>query len=72
MTKRRSSRLVHEGDLLAEVPVETEDAAEGWGPYLSLGEARKLDEVRRALKRGDLTAAARLGTVYRLTPVRVA
>jgi hypothetical protein len=42
---------------------------EGWSPYLSLEDAYKLDDVREALKQGDLKAASRLGRVYRLTPV---
>jgi hypothetical protein len=41
---------------------------EGWSPYLSLEEARKLDDVREALRQGDVKSAAR---VYTLTPVAV-
>ena len=33
---------------------------EGWSPYLSFADAVKLDEVRLALKEGDLAAAAKL------------
>lgn len=54
---------------MAEVEVESTDWPEGWGPYLSLDDARKLDEVRAALRRGDLLTAGRLARVYRLTPV---
>jgi len=42
---------------------------EGWSPYLSLEDAHKLDDVREALKQGDVEAAAKLGRVYRLTRV---
>jgi hypothetical protein len=38
---------------------------------LSLVEARKLDDVRTALKNGDIKAASRLARVYKLTPVAV-
>jgi hypothetical protein len=72
MTRQRQLRLVHEGDFVAEVEVDLEQTAEGWGPYLSLADARKLGDVRRALRRGDLAEAAKIGAVYRLTPVRVA
>jgi hypothetical protein len=42
---------------------------EGWSPYLSLEDAYKLDDVRTALRRGDLKAATRLARVFSLTPV---
>ena len=42
---------------------------EGWSPYLSVQDADKLDEVREALRQGDVKAAARLARVYTLTPV---
>ncbi len=54
---------------MAEVEVELIYTDEGWSPYLSLDDAQKLDEVRLALRRGDLEAAARLARVFKLTPV---
>ncbi|MCL4299701.1 MAG: hypothetical protein KJ077_28455 [Anaerolineae bacterium] len=69
MTKRQLSKLVHEGEYVAEVEVELIYTDEGWSPYLSLDDAQKLDEVRLALRRGDLEAAARLARVFKLTPV---
>lgn len=71
MTSRRQTKLVHEGGYVAEVEVELLDLGEGWAPYLSLEDAQKLDEVREALRRGDLTMASKLGRVFRLTPVTV-
>jgi hypothetical protein len=64
--------LVREGRYLAEVPVTLIETGSGWSPYFSLEDAEKLDEVRLALRRGDIGAAARLGTVYELTPVAAA
>ena len=61
--------LVREGRYVAEVPVTLIETGSGWSPYLSLEDAEKLDEVRLALRRGDLKAAARLGKVYELKPV---
>ncbi len=52
------------------VEVDLSDAPEGWGPYFSLADARRLDEDRAALRRGDIAAAAGFGRVYRLTPVK--
>ncbi len=69
MTRRRQTKFVHEGEYVAEVEVERVESAEGWAPYLSLEDAQKLDEVREALRRGDLTAASRLARVFRLIPV---
>lgn len=69
MTSRRQTKLVHEGEYVAEVEVELLDLEEGWAPYLSLEDAQKLDEVREALRQGDLTTASKLARVFRLTPV---
>jgi hypothetical protein len=63
------TKLVHEGEYVAEVDVELIITDEDWSPYLSLEDAYKLDDVRQALRRGDIEAASRLGRVYRLTPV---
>jgi hypothetical protein len=69
MTKRRTSKLVHEGDYVAEVEVELIYTDEGWSPYLSLNDAQKLDEVRESLRRGELEVAARLARIFKLTPI---
>ena len=69
MKKREHTKLIHEGDYVAKVNVELIDAEEGWSPYLSPDDAKKLDDVREALRRGDLKAASRLARVYTLTPV---
>ncbi len=71
MTRRRYTKLVHEGQYAAQVEVELLDTGEGWSPYLSLEDAEKLDTVREALRHGDLKSAARLARVFRLTPVTV-
>jgi len=60
---------VHEGNYVAEVDVELIETDEGWSPYLSLEDAYKLDDVRDALRRGDLQAALRLARVFALQPV---
>lgn len=70
MIKRRPhTKLVHEGKYVAEVVVELIETDEGWSPYLSLEDAYKLDDVREALRRGDIKSAARLARVFTLTPV---
>lgn len=58
-----------EGRFAAEVPVELIEDESGWSPYLSAADATKLDAVRRALRAGDVAAAARHGRVFELLPV---
>jgi hypothetical protein len=69
MNKRNRTKLVHEGEFVAEVNVDLIETDEGWSPYLSLEDAYKLDDVRDALRRGDIETAAKLGRVFKLTPV---
>ncbi len=71
MRKRQHTKLIYEGQYVAEVNVDLFDVDEGWSPYLSLDDARKLDDVREALRKGDLKSAGRLSGVYTLTPVAV-
>lgn len=73
MSRRSVKRLVREGELVAEVAVELIHTEGGWTPYLSLEDAYKLDEVRAALREGDVQRAARSADrLYRLTPVEAA
>ena len=69
MTTRTTTKLVHEGQYVAEVEVEMIITSEGWSPYLSLDDAYKLDDVRQALRDGDVKRASLLGKVFTLTPV---
>ena len=70
MNTKHSTKLVREGDLVAEVAVQLLDEPNGWAPYISLDDAYRLDDVRAALRVGDVTGAARLADrVYRLTPI---
>ena len=71
MRKRRHIKLVHEGQYVAQVEVDLIETDEGWSPYLSLEDAYKLDDVRDALRRGDLKTASRLSRVFNLIPVAV-
>jgi hypothetical protein len=71
MKKRRHTRLLHEGAYVAEVDVDLVETETGWSPYLSLEDAYKLDDVRDALRRGDIARATKLARVFTLTPVPV-
>ena len=76
MIARLTNRLVREGEWVAEVQVrliEEVDKHEGWAPYMSLEDAYKLDDVREALREGDIELASKWAeNVYRLTPVATA
>jgi hypothetical protein len=69
MTTRRTTKLVHEGQYVAEVEVEMIITNEGWSPYLSLDDAYKLDDVRQALRDGDVKRASLFARIFTLTPV---
>jgi hypothetical protein len=69
MNQRKKSKYVHEGQYVAEVEVELVEDDTGWSPYLSVTDAYKLDDVRDALRRGDLASAAKYGRICELRPV---
>jgi hypothetical protein len=71
VNQRRKKKFVHEGNYVAEVEVEVMDTNMSWAPYLSLEDAYKLDDVRSALRRGDIHTASKLARVFVLTPVAV-
>ncbi len=69
MSKQHRVKFVHEGKYVAEVDVELLVDETEWSPYLSVEDAYKLDDVRAALRRGDIAAAAKLARVFSLQPV---
>lgn len=69
MKKRKKVKLVHVGRYVAEVDVVLLEDDSGWSPYLSVDDASKLDDVRAALRHGDLAAASKIARVYELRPV---
>ena len=71
MRKRKQTKLIHEGQYVAEVEIELIDTDEGWSPYISLEDAQKLDDIREALRRGDVQTAGKLAKIFTLTPLAV-
>ncbi|TFE69667.1 hypothetical protein A7Q09_05065 [Methylacidiphilum sp. Yel] len=69
MKQRKKSKYVHKAQYVAEVEVTLVEDDTGWSPYLSVEDAYKLDDVRDALRRGDLESAAKYGRIYELRPV---
>ena len=56
---------------MAEVDGELIETDTGGLSYLSLEDAYKVDDVREALRRGDISLASKLARVFTLTPVAV-
>jgi hypothetical protein len=71
MAQKQVTKLVQEGDYVAEVDIELIFTEDEWSPYLSLADAYKLDDVREALRQGELDRAGRLARIFRLMPVSV-
>jgi hypothetical protein len=51
------------------VDVELIEDDTGWSPYLTVEDACRLDDVREALRRGDISAASNLARVFKLEPI---
>ena len=64
MTIHRRTKLIKEGNLLAEIEVELIEDSSGWCPYLSIEDAAKPHQVRAALRSSDVSAAKTLAKVY--------
>lgn len=71
MAGKRRTKFIHESGYVAEVKVTVIEDDTSWSPFLSLQDVLLMDQVREALKGGDVNAAARLGRVYTLKPVLV-
>jgi hypothetical protein len=71
MIKENRIELVRVGNHAVEVPVEVmiEEGEGGWSPYFSMDEAKKLENARLALQRGDLAEAAKYGRLFALLPI---
>lgn len=64
--RRMSSELIREGRYAAEVAVELEYNDESWSPTMSLDDAKKLERVTFALRRGDVDGAAKDAKIFEL------
>ena len=69
MRTRPTIEYIHEGQFAVEVEVTLIETDSEWSPYYSIEDVRKLEQVREALRRDDLKAAAQFGRVYELKPV---
>jgi len=69
MNDRKITKLIRAGNYIAEVDIRLIEDETGWSPYISKEDASRLDEVRLALKAGDLRKAARWARIFSLTPI---
>jgi hypothetical protein len=67
--RRTKTELVREGKYAAEVSVEVMEDENGWSPYLSLADAKRLEAIRLALRAGEIAEASKYGRVYELMPL---
>jgi hypothetical protein len=71
MNTKTQTKLIRQGDYIAEIDITLTYTDSDWSPYLSLQEAQKLDHLRQALQQDDLQAAGQLARIYQLTPIAV-
>ncbi|WP_099239310.1 hypothetical protein [Synechococcus sp. BDU 130192] len=71
MNTKTQTKIIRQGDYLAEVQITLTYTDHDWSPYLSLEEAEKLDNLRLALQNKDLQVASKLAKIYHLTPVEL-
>jgi len=69
MRNRLKTKYVHEGKYVGELEVSLIEDATEWSPYISIDDAYKIDDVRDALRQGDLDAASRYARIYEMRPI---
>lgn len=69
MKTRKRTKYIHEGKFVAEVDVELLEDEAGWSPYLTVEDACRLDKVREALRKGDVSVALKLARIFTMEPV---
>lgn len=69
MTRTRKQQI-REGRFFAEFDITLhDDVASPWSPYVDPDDIEKTDRIRRALRQGDVTAAAKEAKIFELHPV---
>jgi hypothetical protein len=71
MNTKVQTKLIRQGNYMAEIDITLTYTDSDWSPYLSLEEAQKLDRLRQALQQNDLHRAGQLARIYQLMPVAV-
>ena len=68
---RYRTRMEDVSGYVVEMQTELKGIGSQWAASVSLHDGKRRDEVRTALKLGDLETAAQYGKVYRLEPVDI-
>ncbi len=71
LSQRKQTKYLHEGAYVAEVEIELTDSDTGWSPTMSLETAYKLDDIREALRHGDLATAAKYASICEMKKVAI-
>ena len=69
LNKRKQTKFLHEGNYVAQVEIELIDSNAGWSPSMSLETAYILDDIRLALRQGDIQTAAKYATVFEMKQI---
>ena len=69
LNKRQQIKFLHEGNYVAQVEIELIDSNTGWSPTMSLETAYVLDDIRLALRQGDIKTAAKYATVFEMKQI---
>ena len=67
----KKTKYLHVGEYVAEVDVDLieSEPTDDWGPYLSVQDALRLDDIKELLKQGNVVEASKKAKVFTLTPV---
>jgi hypothetical protein len=63
------TKRIYVGDVMAEIDVVMSDEPDAWGPHIDPSELDRIDQLRRALKAGDLKAASEEARLYSIKPL---
>ncbi|MCC6682713.1 MAG: hypothetical protein IT445_17570 [Phycisphaeraceae bacterium] len=69
MKEYKGYKLIRDGELVAEVEVMLRDDHAEWESTISLQDALKVDDVRKAMQDKDYPRVIKLARLYRLTPI---
>jgi len=67
--EKKTIKYIHKGPFVAKVEVMLEEDETGWSPYLGVGDAYKLDEIKEASQKKNIKLASKYGNVYEMHPI---
>ena len=69
LSQRKQTKYIHDGVYVAKIEIELIDSDASWSPTMSLETAYRLDDIRAALRQGDLSTAAKYATIFEMKKV---